>query len=525
MSAQVKIDQATLAPAGTAGKSRTDGKSGGQLVTLTNTGLGTTTRFRLLWVPPGDTTAVASLVQTGPKVWTFSPTASQPGTYRIQLIEDEGRPSERREVRTFKVRTPIFGLTIPALNEVGDASASMVNAGAAQIEAAEDNADDYTIASLNTRRFAAWWRWVHELTLALEATFVRATGSANGFASRTVYDFSTAPTFTTAADIPPGNFFLCILRGPSGGSGAGARGANTNVLGGAASGGGACHRWLMTRQQFIAMLPVVLTLPDGGAGGTLAAGVGSANGGSGVAASGGALFSGTGFKGFAGSGAPGTGGGVAGNGGGGGGLWGNGNVLASGNGGRPASTGASSGGGGSSTEHDNYSFGGGFGVQNSGGAGAGLAGNATDGGGGGGGDPNSGGIVTAGGSSLRGSAGGGSGGTTAAAAASNGGDGGSTGNSATGLAVGGGGLGGLIAGPKNGTPGVDATDTVGATGSGGGASARGAGAQAAGDGAAGAAGGGGAGGGGAVTSTNGGNMTPGQGNKGGKATFTLIGLP
>ncbi len=140
----------------------------------------------------------------------------------------------------------------------------------------------------------------------------------------------------------------------------------------------------MTRQQFIAMLPVTLLLPDGGAGGTNTPGTTSQNGGVGSPAASGAFFSGTGtylgigtggivFTAFAGSGAPGTGGGVVGNGGGGGGLWGNGlgpGVLAT-NGGAPSGVNA---GGGSSTagQHDNYSCGGGFGIQNSGGAGAGA---------------------------------------------------------------------------------------------------------------------------------------------------------
>ncbi len=167
---QMKIDQATLAPAGTAGKARTDGKSGGQLVTLTNTGSGSTTRFRLLDVALGDTTAVSSLVQTLPKVWTFSPTAARYGTYLCELIEDEGLPTEKREQRVFGIRLPISGLLIPGLNEIGDPTASLVNAGAGPIAAAVNNADDYTSnANLNTRRYAAWWRMLAELHLKVEA--------------------------------------------------------------------------------------------------------------------------------------------------------------------------------------------------------------------------------------------------------------------------------------------------------------------------------------------------------------------
>src|SRR5262252_9924968 len=168
MPALMKIDQAGL-PAGVAGEARTVGLATGALVTLTNTGTGSTTRFRLLWTPIGDTTAVSTLAATGnPKIWTFTPTANKPGTFRIELIQDEGLPTEVRERRVFRVRTP-GGLVIPALNELGDMNASLVNAGAPQIDAAEDNSDDWTSdTALNGRRYAAWWRALHEFILAVD---------------------------------------------------------------------------------------------------------------------------------------------------------------------------------------------------------------------------------------------------------------------------------------------------------------------------------------------------------------------
>ena len=181
LSNQLQIDQATLSPAGTPGKARTDGKAGGQLVTLTNTGTGTTTRFRLLDVPLGDTTAALSLTQTGPKVWTFSPTAAVYGSYRIELTEDLGLSTEYTEIHIFGIRTPTAGLLLPALGEHGDPSASLVNAGASQIAAAENNSDDSTInTALNSRQYAAWLRPFLELFLKVEAGGGVTPGSLAG---------------------------------------------------------------------------------------------------------------------------------------------------------------------------------------------------------------------------------------------------------------------------------------------------------------------------------------------------------
>ncbi len=169
MSSVLKIDQVGR-PAGVAGKSRTDGLATGALVTLTDTSASSTTRFRLLWVGLNDTTAVSSLAVTGaPKVWTFSPTAARFGSYLVELIGDEGLPSEFRERRVFGVRLPVSGLLMPALNERGDPTASLVNAGADVIEAADNNADDFSQAALNTLRYAAWWRAMQQLMLVVEA--------------------------------------------------------------------------------------------------------------------------------------------------------------------------------------------------------------------------------------------------------------------------------------------------------------------------------------------------------------------
>ena len=178
MSTLLRIDQAGLSD-GEAGRSRTDGKADGSLVTVTNTGSGTTT-FRLLWTPPGDTTAVTSLAATGdPKVWTFSPMASRYGTYLIELIQNIGTINEVRERRTLGIRTPVRGLLVPALNERGDMRASLVEPGTGEL--ADNNAEDYPDADLNALPFAAWWRAMHELVIAVDAADTLVANTIRSF--------------------------------------------------------------------------------------------------------------------------------------------------------------------------------------------------------------------------------------------------------------------------------------------------------------------------------------------------------
>ena len=138
MSASMLIDQAGLPP-GVAGQARTDGLLTGALVTLTSVAGGVTSRFRLLWVPPADTTAVPTLAEFSPGVWTFTPLAGAWGSYRIELIVDEGLPTEQRQIRIFGIRSPNAGLLVPAANERADANASLANMGPAVIAKSEDN--------------------------------------------------------------------------------------------------------------------------------------------------------------------------------------------------------------------------------------------------------------------------------------------------------------------------------------------------------------------------------------------------
>lgn len=169
----MQIDQVGL-PAGVVGLSRTDGLSNGAVVTLTSTGPGSTTRFALLWVPFGDTTAHASLAVTGnPKVWTFTPTAARYGTFRIQVIEDEGLPTEQIETRIFGIRLPETGILIPALNEVSNPDASLDNAGASVTTDSENNAIDYLVSTYNNWPYSGWWRAQQELYTMVETLTAR----------------------------------------------------------------------------------------------------------------------------------------------------------------------------------------------------------------------------------------------------------------------------------------------------------------------------------------------------------------
>ena len=180
MAASMTIDQATLAPAGAAGKARTDGLAGGQLVTLTSVGGGTTHRFQLLWAPTAAwSSAPASLTQTTPTTWTFTPPAAVYGTYRIELIVDEGLSTEDRQIRIFGVRTPVKGLRLPALNEIASSLATLLDNGADQIAASEAN------ENIVGGPFAAgnYGGWYPELELAFDE--IEAGGGGGGSGKQT----------------------------------------------------------------------------------------------------------------------------------------------------------------------------------------------------------------------------------------------------------------------------------------------------------------------------------------------------
>lgn len=212
MPTQLRIDQAGL-PAGEPGRSRTDGKADGSLVTLTNTGSGSTTTFALLWTPPGDSGAVESLEATeDPKVWTFSPTAGKHGSYLVELVENAGLFTERRERRVIVMRTARLGLVIPALNERGDTRATLEDTRGDEF--IDNNATDYADEDLNELAFASWWRAMHELVVQVDAigsgvavTHCSGTGltrkTYGSLADALAAEYPSSAPSAAVYDIPP----------------------------------------------------------------------------------------------------------------------------------------------------------------------------------------------------------------------------------------------------------------------------------------------------------------------------------
>ena len=165
MSAIMKIDQAGL-PAGINNRARTDGLATGALVTLQSVGSGTTAKFQLLDVPDNDTTSESSLASVSATTWTFAPTVAAYGSYRIELIIDEGLATEERSIRTFVVRTPNLSLAIPSLNEIASPIATLLNDGTDQIEASESNE---AYGPYISGSYRGWQRYLRELYLAVDA--------------------------------------------------------------------------------------------------------------------------------------------------------------------------------------------------------------------------------------------------------------------------------------------------------------------------------------------------------------------
>jgi len=165
LSARIQIDQVGL-PAGVAGLARTDGLDTGALVTLTDTAGAGNSTFHLLWGPPDDLGAEASLAPTGdPNVWEFAPASGSEGSYVVELREN-AEPVERR---VFGVRTAAKLLLIPAFAERASRHAGWSNDGIDQSELSDNNALDYGEASLNVVPYAGWWRTISELYRIVEA--------------------------------------------------------------------------------------------------------------------------------------------------------------------------------------------------------------------------------------------------------------------------------------------------------------------------------------------------------------------
>jgi len=115
-------------------------------------------------VPDDDATAVATLAVTGdPAIWTFSPTPGAFGSYRIELIVDEGLVTESRSIRIFAVRTAA-GIRVPALNERADPEASLINSGSDEIAASEDN-EPSPSGPFVGGNYGGWYREIQNLLL------------------------------------------------------------------------------------------------------------------------------------------------------------------------------------------------------------------------------------------------------------------------------------------------------------------------------------------------------------------------
>jgi hypothetical protein len=169
------LDQVGLS-AGTFDRSRTDGLDNGDAINITYTGTGTF-RPRLLWVPYGDTSAVSSLVQLSPTLWACNPTAHCYGSYLIQGIENEGRPSERRVERIFGIRNR-SGVLIPAYGERANALANLESATATHVAQATNNATDYASPALNALPWSGYLRFWQEMAEVVDSSVFR---NPNGF--------------------------------------------------------------------------------------------------------------------------------------------------------------------------------------------------------------------------------------------------------------------------------------------------------------------------------------------------------
>lgn len=356
----------------------------------------------------------------------------------------------------------------------------------------------------------------------IEAAIAVPTGDSPGHLARYVFAHASSamigethlgveveaePTWTVAADIPPGRLFHILVYPPAaGGSSGGGNVGTSQISSGGASGGGSRAEGWYSRQDLIDALPIVWSLPLGAAGGVAtpntinitpvigALPTGSATVGSLLVAH----YGGRG--GFSSSGSGGGGGGGEET------IGGDANTTNAGAGGDPI-------GGAATAAGNNPSLAGG-----GSGGGSSKGGNSRTGGGGGGSSRNNAGAALAGGSTQYGSSGGGGAGAPAAA-------GGETNG-----AAGGGFLSPTEAGAAGGTGASDDGDdgspcTMKRGGGGGGG---GAGHQDAvvptvgGDGGDGGFGGGGGGAGGSVAAGSSGLlMTPGDGGKGGDAAGIL----
>lgn len=223
MTAILKIDQVGL-PAGIAGSSRSDGLLDGSEITWTSTGPGVLHVLELLWLPDGDDGTPATFAQTMPNEWKATPTPNCPGTYRARLTVTDGVGNVDVQVRELRVRTATLRHVVPALNELADPRASLVDNGADKIEASEDNevepntavppglhrlAPGLAPAPFGGGSYAGWYRSVRDGAVKLDD--LAASDRPTGFENRTDSELSwDNPNFGIQ---PVGDFYDVFLRG------------------------------------------------------------------------------------------------------------------------------------------------------------------------------------------------------------------------------------------------------------------------------------------------------------------------
>jgi hypothetical protein len=174
------IDQTGLS-AGVAGRSRDDGRSNGATVTLTSNSHVSTFYFRLLWIgqhPTVDTTSLSSLTAASATTWTFSPTAGVYGTWRIELVTDEGTVYEDRQIRLFAVKQASNLPRIPAANERSDPDANYINSGSAYVASSEFNAPESN-GAFSGGTYVTWWRPIAD-TIFSASLNLTASGDLTG---------------------------------------------------------------------------------------------------------------------------------------------------------------------------------------------------------------------------------------------------------------------------------------------------------------------------------------------------------
>lgn len=181
MAASIRFDQVGI-PASASTGARTDGVPGA-VVTVTNDS-GAPCRCEFVWVPPDDTTVLASLTQNSPSEWEFTPQADRHGSYAIRMIEAEGTDAQTVDTRVFGIRLPGSGLLVPAFNERGDATVSLADTTTRKALAASVSwNNEQNPEGIN---WAAWWQAQRELYEYVEGLGGTITGYDTAAALRAV---------------------------------------------------------------------------------------------------------------------------------------------------------------------------------------------------------------------------------------------------------------------------------------------------------------------------------------------------